>query len=451
MKRFVLLLVLLLSLGLVAAQCGGANPPAAKEAAKEAPKEEAKEAAKEESKETAKEAAAPSGKEVNVVIGFTASKTGEQEVPSSGQTRGLESWLESVKAGITLADGTVVKFTAVSYDDESKKERVQQLYTKLINEDKADFLISPYSSGLAEAAAFTSEEYGKVMITTGAASDETYKKGFKAVFQLYTPASRYLTGAIDFLANQDPTAKKIAFVYENAKFSTDVVEAAKVYATSKGYEVVMAEGYDPKTTDFAPFINKIAASKPDAIMGGGHFNDGTSFARQLSEKQIPIKAVVLLVAPPELKFAEVGDAAIGIIGPSQWEPGANYTAEAAKAAGMEWYGLTVPDFIKLYQAKHNEEPSYHAAGGYAAGLLLQNAIETAGSTDQEKVKEVMNKMNLLTFYGAIKFNTTAETHGLQDTHSMVYIQWQKGADGKLVKQVIWPLEGKSADPIYPVR
>lgn len=31
------------------------------------------------------------------------------------------------------------------YDDESTKERVQELYTKLINDDEADFLISPYS------------------------------------------------------------------------------------------------------------------------------------------------------------------------------------------------------------------------------------------------------------------------------------------------------------------
>ena len=86
-----------------------------------------------------------------VILGFTSSKTGAQEVPSSGQPRGLELWLEQVNAkGITLADGTVVKFEFKTYDDESNKDRVQQLYTKLINDDKTNFLISPYSSGLNE-------------------------------------------------------------------------------------------------------------------------------------------------------------------------------------------------------------------------------------------------------------------------------------------------------------
>jgi len=77
----------------------------------------------------------------------------------------MELWLEQVNAkGITLADGTVVKFEFKTYDDESNKDRVQQLYTKLINDDKTNFLISPYSSGLTDAAAVIAEQYGQVMI-----------------------------------------------------------------------------------------------------------------------------------------------------------------------------------------------------------------------------------------------------------------------------------------------
>ncbi|MBN1137496.1 MAG: amino acid ABC transporter substrate-binding protein [Anaerolineae bacterium] len=386
-----------------------------------------------------------------VILGFTSSKTGSQEVPSTGQTRGLELWLEQVNAqGITLPDGTVVKFEVKTYDDESNKERVQQLYTKLINDDKTNFLISPYSSGLTDAAAVIAEQYSQVMVTTGAASDATYQKGYKSVYQLYTPASRYLTGAVDLLANLDPAVKKIAFVYENDKFSTDVVNAAKTYAEGQGYEVVLFEGYDSGTADFAPFINKITGANPDAIMGGGHFADGSTFAKQLHEKQVLAKFIALLVAPPELKFADIGDAALGVIGPSQWEPQANYTQASAQSAGIAWYGPSVADFVSAYNAKYGENPAYHAAGGYAAGLILQKAIETAGSVEPDKIRAALDAMDLLTFYGHVKFNTTAEAHGLQTAHEMVYIQWQKDAAGALVKQVVWPAEGKSADAIYPL-
>ncbi|MEW5959567.1 MAG: ABC transporter substrate-binding protein, partial [Chloroflexota bacterium] len=194
MKRWILFGLMVSLLLLVAAQCGAAAPEP------QAPAPTTPEVAVEEpAAPTAEEAQAPAGEMQTVVIGYTASKTGSQEVPSRGQTRGLELWLEQVnQQGVTLADGTVVKFEAKTYDDESTKERVQLLYTTLIEQDKANFLISPYSSGLTDAAAVVAEQYGKVMITTGAASDATYKKGLTSAFQLYTPASRYLTGAIDF-------------------------------------------------------------------------------------------------------------------------------------------------------------------------------------------------------------------------------------------------------------
>ena len=391
--------------------------------------------------------------EITLKIGFTVSQTGSLNVESTRQTNGLTMWMDQVIAagGIPIGDNQVVTFEAVFYDDESNKDRVQELYTRLATEDNADFLISPYSSGLADASAVIAEQYGKIMITTGAASDATYTKGYTLVYQAYTPASSYLTGAVDSLMALDPAVKKIAFVHENDKFSTDVVTAAKVYAEGLGYEVVLFEGYDTGTTDFGPFINKIVAAGPEAIMGGGHFQDGTTFARQLSEKGVAANYIALLVAPPEPTFSELGDAALGIAGPSQWEPLAEYTADAAAASGMEWFGISSADFVDGYVAAFGEEPSYHSAGGYVAGLILQKALEDAGSTDPAAVTAALDALDVLTFFGHIKFNTTAEAHGLQIGHSMVLIQWQDDGSGNLMKQVIWPPEGATAEAIYPIR
>jgi branched-chain amino acid transport system substrate-binding protein len=392
-----------------------------------------------------------SAEEKTMVIGFTTSQTGSYNVSSLRQVNGLRLWMDEVNGagGVTLSDGTVVTFDYVTYDDESTKERVQELYTRLATEDNADLLISPYSSGLTEAAALIAEQNGKIMITTGAASDSTYKQGFTLVFQAYTPASRYLTGAVDLLANTDANVKKLAFVYENDKFSTDVVNAAKEYAESKGYEIVLFEGYDSETKDFGPFINKILESEAEAILGGGHFQDGSTFARQIYEKEVSTNFFALLVAPPEPDFADLGDAALGVVGPSQWEPLAQFTPESAAEAGLEWFGTLGDDFVNAYEAAYNEEPSYHSMGGYAAGQILQKAIVDADSTDPEAIKKAMEAMDILTGYGHIKFDTSEEAHGLQIGHSMIYIQWQKDDAGNLMKQVVWPLEGKTAEPLYP--
>jgi branched-chain amino acid transport system substrate-binding protein len=399
-------------------------------------------------------AAAAEAKTKTVVIGFTASQTGKLNVEAIRQINGLNLWMEQVNAagGVKLPDDTVVKFAAKFYDDESKKERVQELYTKLISTDKADFLISPYSSGLTDAAAVIAQQYNKIMITAGAASDSTYKKGYTLVYQTYTPASRYLTGAVDLLAKLAPQAKTIVIIHEKDKFSTDVVNSLKKYAESKGYKVPLFEGYDSGTTDFAPFINKIP-QPVDAIMGGGHFADTSTFAKQLYEKKIKTQMIALLVAPPEPKFAELGAACISVVGSSQWEPAAKYSPEAAKKAGVEYFGISALEFTKSYQAKYEGEiPSYHSAGGYAAGLILQKAIQQAGSTDTAKVKAVLDSMNLMTFYGDIKFDNTPKDHGLQVGHDMVYIQWQYDKQGKAVKEVVWPTAAATADAmVCPAR
>ncbi len=428
-------LALLVVVALVAAACAQATPtptPTPKPAAPAAQPQ-------------------PAAKTKTLILGFTASQTGKYAKESKEQIQGLQLWLQDLEkaGGLQLSDGTQIKFEMKFYDDESTKERVQQLYTKLITEDKADFLISPYSSGLTDAAAVIAEQYSKIMITTGAASDATYKKGYQHVFQVYTPASRYLTGAVDALKAWDPNAKKVAVVYEKTKFATSVVEAAKAYAEQQGLEVVLFEGYEAGTTDFGPFINKIEAAQPDAILGGGHFQDGSTFAKQLYEKQTPVKMVAILVAPAVPEFAELGDAAVGIIGPSQWESLATYSPESAQAEGLPWFGPTIEEFVSGYKAAYGYEPGYHAAGGYAAGLVLQKAILDADSVETEAVRAAMEKMDMMTFFGRIKFDT-GEAHGLQIGHDMVYLQWQKDDSGQLVRQIVWPPAAKTAEPIYPL-
>lgn len=387
-----------------------------------------------------------------VTIGFTSSQTGSLNVESTRQYNGLKLWMDQVNkaGGVKLADGTVITFKPQTYDDESNKDRVQQLYTKLATEDNADFLISPYSSGLAAAAAVIAQQYNKIMITTGAADDSTYQKGYTLVYQAYTPASHYLTGALDLLAQTDPNAKKIAVAYSTDSFSTSVVNALKTYATNKGYNIVLFEGYDPATTDFAALINKIQAAAPDAVMGGGHFQDGSTFAKQLSEKKIGNKFVALLVAPPEDAFGQLGDAALGVVGPSQWEPQVNYTQDTATKAGLAWFGPAGSDFTSSYKAAYNEDPTYHSAGGYVAGLILQKAIQDAGSLDTTAIAAALDKLDILTFYGHVKFDSTAANHGLQIGHEMVYVQWQKDSSGTLVKQIVWPAAGSTAPLLYPL-
>lgn len=375
-----------------------------------------------------------------ITIGFTESRTGPLNVDSAGQSRGYQFWRDEVNAagGIKVGNKRYrVKF--VTYDDQSVGGRVQQLYTRLINQDKADFLFSPYSSGLTAPAAVISEQYEKIMIDSGGAEEKPFETGNKYLFMVITSAAHYLSGAVETLKQKDPHTR-IAMVYSDDPFSKAVLAAAAQQAKAAGLEVVMNESYAPTTTDFGPIVNKIVSANADAFLGGGHYSDGATLARQMHDQKANLKFMSILVAPSDDKFAELGKAALGVTVPSQWELQVNYKPQ---------FGPTTAQFAKAFFTRYHVPADYHAASGYTAGVVLQHAIEQAGALDPEKVTAALNATDITTFFGRVKFATDPGHHGLQIAHRMVLAQWQM-VNGKLGRQVVWPSAAASASLLYPI-
>jgi branched-chain amino acid transport system substrate-binding protein len=377
-----------------------------------------------------------------LTIGFTVSRTGPLNVDSLAQLHGFELWRDNVNAagGIKAGDKQY-KVQFVTYDDQSVGTRVQQLYTRLIQSDKIQFLFSPYTAGLVATAAVVAEQYGKLMICVGSSEPRTFELGNKRLFQIYTPSNFYAADAIAVLKAKAPKAK-VALVFLDSSFPQTVAAAAREEAKANGLEVVLDESYAPGQTDFSAIINKITASKADALLGGGFYPDSSTLARQLYDRKAPLKWAMLLVAPDSSHFASLGPAAVGISVPSQWSASVTYKPDV---------GPTPAAFAKAFEAKFQpDKPGYHGSSAYAAGLVLQRAIETAGSIDPAKVAAELEKTDLTTLFGRTKFSSDPKKHGLQVGHKLVLLQWQM-KDGQLVNQTIEPDAFATAPAQYPMR
>jgi len=387
-----------------------------------------------------------------VRIGFTESLSGKYEVLSGRQVGGLRLWIHDVNAagGIRLSDGTVVTFEAVSYDDGSDEARVTEGYTTLVTEDGVDFLVSPYSSVFASTAAAVTEAHGKALITAGAAASSTHSQGYTRVFQIYTPGSEYLIGAVDLLSAVAPSLTTIAFVHEDSAFSRDAVTAAQARAEALGFDVAFAMAYAVGQTDFAGVGEALAAGGVEAVLGGGHLVDGSALAEAIRAASTPIRFLTLLVAPPDPSFADLGEAALGVIGPSQWEPQAAFSPNGATDLGISWLGPLGADFVSHYRAEYGSDASYHSAGGYAAGLALEEAIRAADSVRVDAVVSALEALDVLTFFGRLRFETDPASRGLQIGHEMVFVQWRRDPSGVLTKEVVWPLGAATAPVLYPL-
>ena len=124
-----------------------------------------------------------------IKVGVTVSLSGRLAAPASEQLQGIQMWAHDLNARGALLGRPV---EIVYYDDKSDPETSEALYGRLINEDKVDLLLGPYSSGLTLAASRMAEKYNFPMVATGASSTDIWSRGNRNIFQVDAPADTYL-------------------------------------------------------------------------------------------------------------------------------------------------------------------------------------------------------------------------------------------------------------------
>ncbi len=381
-----------------------------------------------------------------IVIGHPAclsgkyAKAGEQAL---GGIKGIVDWVNKEYGGV-MVGGKKVPLEYVYYDSESKKEAVTSLIARLVTVDKVDCLFTPYSSGLTLSGLPVAEKYRMLYMDHGGASNGIFRQGAKYVVQTIGPATRYHEGTLDMIKKIDPKAKRVALAYEDSEFARMVMEGAEAHAKKLGFEVVFKRTYPKGVTDLTPLLSALKAAKPDFIIGGGHFEDGQLFNRQMADLDIDTNALSLIAAATLPAFYKaLTSMAEGVMGPSHWEYGVKYSEAGAKKVGLPWIGPSQDEFVSLFKKALGNEmiPDYHAAEAGAAVLAYVLAVEKANSVDTTEVRKALGDLKFMSFYGGWDVDDT----GLQVGHSMVDVQWQKAE-----RIIVWPPEAQTGRVAYPM-
>src|SRR5438552_4111519 len=366
----------------------------------------------------------PSGRDA-IKVGFTISLTGTFNVEGAKSLAGIQAaacWINN-NGGLTV-NGKAYNIALCYYDDQSSSALIPTLYTKLITQDHAQFLLAPYSSGLTGTAAPLAEQNNLVMLSHGGSSDSIWTKGYKNVFGVLSPASTYFNHAIDWLKANYPD-DKLAFLYAGDSFSIAASAAGSRYAVQQGLSVVYNQSYPTTAQDLSSQLTAASqVENADDLLGGGHYDDGLKIVQQLSSVGWKPRFISLLVAVTEPKFQQqLGGAANLVTGPSQWETIVTYSPATAQTAGIPWYGPTESQFVDYYAKQANAgSPTYHSGEAGAAIIVLADAIQKANSLDTNAVRETLYGLHIMTFFGEFQVDGT----GKQSGHSMVLVQWQSG-------------------------
>lgn len=376
---------------------------------------------------------AASGEKV-IKIGVAISQTGQVAREGKFEKDGIDYWKDLVNAQGGIEVGAdKYKVEVVYYDDQSSPETSMKLTEKLITEDKVQFLIGPYSSGIQTAAAAIGEKYKMITITPLANATTIYDKGYKYIFSVLPPATKYLSMLIDMAVTMDPKPETIAIMVRDDPFGTSVATGVKDRAEEKGLKVVYFEKFPKNVSDVSPMLSAIKNLNPDIVIASTLYQDAVLITKQAKDLKVCPKMMSYSVGVSIPDFPkELGPDANYIFGAEWWLP------------NMGWKGEVIPsadEFAKEFEKKYGYAPSYHSAAGAAAGLVLQLAIKDAGSIETDKVREALLKFNHDIFWGPTAWDETGAN--IKGSSGVIQIQ-----DGKVVS--IYPDAIQQSKPVYPM-
>jgi branched-chain amino acid transport system substrate-binding protein len=370
-----------------------------------------------------------------IKIGASISLSGKLTREGNGLKEGYAFWADYVneKGGIDVG-GKKYKVEMIYYDDESNPQRAAKLTEKLITEDKVNFILGPYSSGIAIATSAISERYRYVTILPLANSDKIYSIGYKYVFGILPVASRDMAPMVDLCLKQSPKPTKMAVVAANSVYPIMVADGLKEYAKKVGADLVYYEKFPDETSDLSSMLSVIKSKDPDMLFEAGYYEHSILINRQLKDLGWTPKALAYSVGPQLPEFAEtLKKDANGAMAVAYWHRALHYKDPTFGSA---------QGYAELMKKKYGKYPIHVQAEGTAAGLLLQRALEIAGSLDQEKIRQALSKIEIKdSIVGPIKF----DSHGRNIWGSTAVIQVQ-GRDQKIV----YPENAANAKFLYPL-
>ena len=374
-----------------------------------------------------------------LLFGAPVSLTGATSTEGHLTLEGYQLWVKEVNAhGGIKVGGTTYQVQLKYYDDGSSPTKSAQLTQQLVASDKVNFLLGPYGTAATLQDEAIAEQYKIPMVEGNGAAKAIFSKGFHYIFGVLSPASEYAKVMLEAALALPNPPKTVAIISANDAFSLEVAAAAKDYAASHNLNVVYYQQYPANSTDLTSVLTALKTSGPggavpDMLLGSGHENEAVTTMKEAKQLHVNAKLYAFTVGPATPDFiSALGPTANDVLGSAQWTAQEKYN-------GTDVFG-TPANYAQMYQTEYGHHPSYQSAESTAAGIAFQYAIQNAGSIDPQKVRDALASLDIMTFYGEVRFDST----GANTYKPMATIQIQNGT---LV--TVYPSNVANAQLMYP--
>jgi branched-chain amino acid transport system substrate-binding protein len=380
-------------------------------------------------------------------IGFSMALTGPLAANGKAALLSMEIWREEInkKGGLI---GRQVEY--VYYDDQGNPSLVPGLYTKLLDSDKVDMVVSPYGTNLIAPAMPTIMQRNLVFITlfgTNVNAKFNYPGYFQMMPNGKDPAVGLAGGFFDAAMTAKDKPKTVAFIGGDAEFPAMTIEGAREVVKKYNLKVVYDKTYPPNTTDYTPVLRAIQAANPDIVYVASYPGETPGIvraAREIGLKTTVFGGTMIGCGSASVK-KQLGPLLNGLLCYELYVP-----EKTVKFSGVE-------AFLKVYQSRAEKEGVdplgyYLPPYAYAEMQILGQAVEKVGSIDNKKLSDYIHATKFNTVVGDVKFASNGEW----EVGRPLYVQYKDIKGNELdqfrkpgVAPIISPSDMKSGELITP--
>ena len=322
---------------------------------------------------------------------------------------------------------------------------------RLITQEHVDVMMGCHMSVVTEVVAQVCQQYQVPMITAISTLDRLSNEEHKDMdyfFRLCPLNSVYVEDMLMYLRDSAEQTgeeiKTVAIFTDRAAIGQELIRCVELFKDEYGLDLVATVDYTSNATDLSAQVLALKQANPDAILCDSYIGDATLFIQTLKDQNYSPKMIVAKAngfTDPSF-ITNLGSIANGVASVVEFNPDLTNGVEINEE----------------FKAEYGVDMNGHSAESYTVVWLFKAAIEAAGSTEGEAVKNALASIDIqgqfdggrkiVLPYDRIKFENydlAGEPHYRDNTSASVAIAQIQDGQWKTV----WPFGFSDTKIVYP--
>lgn len=297
-------------------------------------------------------------------IGVAQPLSGSSAARGQDVLNGVKLAVAEINASGYKIGGKPVTLEVVAMDDKADKDEARKVAQALVDQ-KVTVVIGHLSSDVTEVVIPIYKAGNVPQLFTSSAAELT-KLGEGNAFRIVANDVLQARAIASYLA-ETLKAKNIAVLHEQSAFGTPMAKDVSAALGKFGAKAEPIDAVDNKTTDFAAFVGKLKAARPDAVVAAVRDHQLLPLLAQMKAAglaDVPVMATSVaktqkvVSAPADVKLLYLTS---GSLEPREFRPGAA--------------------FVTRFQAAYKSDPVWAAHYAYDATFVLADVWRRADSLD----------------------------------------------------------------------